>query len=270
MLPRGVWWTFLNYLNSNDLITLLYTSRCLRFFVLIKFKSYWKLSRDFCSFDKWDEKLTQNYFYLLNKLHLDLDNCVFDFEYYYIIKLRKVKRHLSLFSICIHYMRCTRSCDKLPKSKYCFYCSRLRMSNVDIPSNFYDIDMDPLDYSDNFQDLMGYSTVDLDIQADPMPFFDNTLKRSSTLCEQFEVYTRPGHLCISFLSILVHMYINFVMEALSDLDVILKVEEKLVGYVYNYASQILMDFWDCNVFFFDDFFKNFPCELKETVCFRVE
>ena len=40
------------------------------------------------------------------------------------------------------------------------------------------------------------------------------------------------------------------MEALSDLDVTLKDEEKLVGYVYNYASQILMDFWDCNVLFF--------------------
>ena len=60
------------------------------------------------------------------------------------------------------------------------------------------------------------------------------------------------------------------MEALSDLDVTLKDEEKLVGYVYNYASQILMDFWDYNVFCFYDFFKIVPCELKETVCFRVE
>ena len=194
----------------------------------------------------------------------------FNFEYYYTFKLRKVKRHLSLFSICIHYMRCTRSCDKLPKSKYSFYCSCVRSSNFDMSSNLYDIDMDPVNYSENFQNLMGYSTVDLDIQADPVLFFDDTLKRSSTLCEQFEVYTGPGHLCISFLSILVHMYINFVMEALSDLDVTLKDEEKLVGYVYNYASQILMDFWDCNVFCFYDFFKIVPCELKETVCFRVE
>ena len=87
-----------------------------------------------------------------------------------------------------------------------------------------------------------------------MSFFDNTLKRNNTLCKQFEVHTRPGHLCISFSSILVHMYIDFVMKALSDLDVTLKNEEKLVGYVYNYASQILMDFWDRNVFFFYDFF----------------
>ena len=224
----------------------------------------------FCTFDQWDEKLTQNFFNLMNKLYLDLDNCVFDFEYYYIFKLRKVKR-LSLFSICIYYMRCTRSCDKLPKSKYCFYCSRVRMSNFDVPSNFYDIDMDPHDYSDNFRNLMAYSTIDLDVQVDPMPFFDNTLNRSNTLCEQFEVYARPEHLCISFLSILVRVYVYFVMEALSDLNVTLKDEEKLVGHVYNYASQILMDFWFCNVFFFYDFFKNFPCEVVEEMAyFRVE
>ena len=128
------------------------------------------MSSGFCSFDQWYEKLAQNFFNLLNKLYLDLDNYVFYFEYYYIFKLRKVKLHLSLFSICIHCMRCTRSCDKLPKSKYCFYCSRVRMSNFDMPSNFYDIDMDPHDYSENFRNLMRYSTVDLDIQADPMPF----------------------------------------------------------------------------------------------------
>ena len=93
---------YLNFLNSTDLIILVYTSRCLRFFVLVKFKSYWKLSSVFCSFDQWDTKLNQIFFNHLNILHLDLDNCVLDFEYY-ILKLRKVKRHLSLFSICIHY-----------------------------------------------------------------------------------------------------------------------------------------------------------------------
>ena len=190
---------------------------------MVKFKSNWKLRSSFCSFDQWDEKLNRNFFNLLNKLYLDLDNCVFDFEYY-ILKLRKVKRHLSLFSICIHYMRCARSCDKLPKSKYCFYYSRVRMTDFDISSNFYDIDVDPHDYSENFRNLMEYSTVDLDIQLDPVPFSDNTLKRSSTLCEQFEVY-RPGHLCVSFSSILFRMYINFVMEALSDLNVTLKDEK---------------------------------------------
>ena len=79
--------------------------------------------------------------------------------------------------------------------------------------------------------------------------------RVSILCEQYEVYTRAVHLCISFLSLLVRIYINYVMEALSDFDVTLKDEEKLASYIYNYSSQNLMDFWDCNVFFFYNFLK---------------
>ena len=145
MLPDGVWWNILNFLDCNELITLLYVSKNLRFFVLQKFRTYWKLSSGFCSFDQWDEKLTQNFFDLLNSLYLKLYECLFDFEYY-ILKL----------------------------------------------------------------------------------------------------------------------------EALSDFDVTLKDEEKLLGYVYNYASQTLMDFWDCNAFFFYYFFLNFPSEFKETICFRVE
>ena len=104
-------------------------------------------------------KINSNFFNLLNKLYLDLDNCVFDFGYY-TLKLRKVKRHLSSFFICIHYMRCVKSCDKLRKSKYCFYCSRVRMSDFAYPSNFYNIDMDPHNYSENIRNLMEYSTVD--------------------------------------------------------------------------------------------------------------
>ena len=104
MLPGGVWWNILNFLDSNELITLLYVSKHLRFFVFQKFRTYWELSSGFCSFDQWDEKYTQNFFNLLNRLYLKLYKCVFDFEYY-TLKLKKVRRYLSLFSICTHYMR---------------------------------------------------------------------------------------------------------------------------------------------------------------------
>ena len=33
-------------------------------------------------------------------------------------------RHMSLFSICLHFLRCVRSCDKKPN--YCWLCSRVR------------------------------------------------------------------------------------------------------------------------------------------------
>ena len=104
------------------------------------------MSSCFCSFSRWDEKLTQTFFNLMNDLYVTLDNCIFDFEYY-VLKLRKVKRHLSLFSICLHFMRCVRSCENLRKIKYCFYCSRVRMTNFYSASNFYNTDMDPHYYS---------------------------------------------------------------------------------------------------------------------------
>ena len=70
--------------------------------------------------------------------------------------------------------------------------------------------MYPRDFSENFPNLVDYSTVDLDIHLDPMPSFDNSLKERSSLCKQFNVDTTPGHLFISFSSILVRMYINYV------------------------------------------------------------
>ena len=213
---------------------------------MIKSSKYSCLSSGFCSFGQWDKKLTQNFFNLLNNLDVALDNCIFNFECY-VSKLRKVKRHLSIFSICPLFMRCGRSCDNLCKCKYCFYCWRVRMTNFDCASDFYNIDMDPNDYSQNFQNSICCLTVDVDIQLNSPFNFDDTLRISNTLCECFQVYTRPGHLCVSFSSVLVHIYINCIKLALSDLDVTLKYK-KTLSLIYNYASQMLKEFWHCNVF----------------------
>lgn len=59
------------------------------------------------------------------------------------------------------------------------------------------------------------------------------------------------------------MYINFLLEGLSELDVSLKDEERLIESVYRYASHMLYGFWDFNFCFFYDFFKNLPNEHKE-------
>ena len=108
--------------------------------------------------------------------------------------------------------------------------------------------MDPNDYSQNFRNSIGCLTVDVDIQLNSPFNFDDTLRRSNTLSECFEVYTRPGHLCVSFSSVLVRMCINCIILTLSDLDVTLKDEETIISLIYNYASQMLIEFWDCNVF----------------------
>ena len=82
--------------------------------------------------------------------------------------------------------------------------------------------------------------MDLDIQLNSPFNFDDTPRRSNTLCKSFEVFTSPGHLCVSFSRVLVRMYINYIILALSDLDV--KDEEIMISFIYNYASQMLIEF----------------------------
>ena len=83
----------------------------------------------------------------------------------------------------------------------------MRMSDYGCPTKFYDIDMDPSDQSKNFRNLIGHLSVDSDVQLDPIPYFGNSLSRSSNLCKQFDVYARPGYLCVSFSSIFgFHVY----------------------------------------------------------------
>ena len=80
----------------------------------------------------------------------------FDFEQNY-EKLLKKFRHMSLFSVCLHFLRCRRSCDR--KANYCKICSRVR------DNDFYD--------TDKFSDvaLVSFPSY-LDIQSEKRVDFD--------------------------------------------------------------------------------------------------
>ena len=53
ILPGDVWWMILEFVQMNDLITLLYVLKHLRELVLIKFNKYFKMSSGFCFFHLW-------------------------------------------------------------------------------------------------------------------------------------------------------------------------------------------------------------------------
>ena len=80
----------------------------------------------------------------------------FDFEQNYENLLKKF-RHMSLFSVYLHFLRCRRSCDR--KANYCKICSRVR------DNDFYDID--------KFSDvaLLSFPSY-LDIQSEERVDFD--------------------------------------------------------------------------------------------------
>ena len=79
------------------------------------------ISTYLCAFAYWRKVMEKNSFSVLHELQ-DKFYKGFDFGFWF-IKLQESMRHLSLFSVCLHFLRCYRRCDKFPKSKYCFYCS---------------------------------------------------------------------------------------------------------------------------------------------------
>ena len=130
MLLTEVWYKILSYLNNvHDLINLLYVSKFTRNYVLTKFDRSFFLNSGFCAFDFWIKKLNSNRVNLLSKLYFELD-VFLDYDVWS-RKLNQTMRHISLFSVCLHFFHCYRTYDKLPRSQYCFFGSRLRSRDFD-------------------------------------------------------------------------------------------------------------------------------------------
>ena len=119
---------FLTYLKTQDLITLCYASKCIRNLILKIFGRIFSISTGFCSTEQWLNLIKKNCFALIDDVHSQsfsdetFFNYSFDFEEN-CFKLIREFRHMSLFSICLHFLRCRRSCDR--KSNYCRVCSRV-------------------------------------------------------------------------------------------------------------------------------------------------
>ena len=88
---------------------------------------HYDISTGFCAIKYWTNRIEENVFGLTQSIHNIHE--AFDFEEIY-DKLIKKFRHMSLFSVCLHFLRCQRSCEK--KSGYCKMCSRVR------ENTFYD------------------------------------------------------------------------------------------------------------------------------------
>ena len=101
-------------------------SKYFRKLVLKKFAKYYNLSTGFCSVKYWTNKIERNVFELIQAINNEMFEIKsFDFEENY-DKLIKRFRHMSLFSVCLHFLRCRRSCEK--KHGYCKVCSRVRQN----------------------------------------------------------------------------------------------------------------------------------------------
>ena len=87
-------------------------SKYFRKLVLKKFAKIYDISTGFYSVRYWTSKIERNVFELIQTIHTErFDTVSFDFEKNY-DKLIKRFRHMSLFSVCLHFLRCRRSCEK--------------------------------------------------------------------------------------------------------------------------------------------------------------
>ena len=112
---------FLDFLWTEDIINLCFVSKFYRNVILEVFNSVYFMSTGFCSTLKWFKFLEKSCFALVNEIQCSNWNLdLFDYEKL----LKKEFRQMSLFSICLHFLRCVRSCDK--QKGYCQLCSRVR------------------------------------------------------------------------------------------------------------------------------------------------
>ena len=115
---------------------------------------------------------------------------------------------MSLFSICLHFLRCVRSCGKKPN--YCRLCSRI-CENFFIESNAF-LCLTVCAYG-TYMFLENVYTIDLDVFL----FGDTRYLKQTKNCSLFQVFKYPQELLAAFSSLLVSMYLHCTFRSLSKL-----------------------------------------------------
>ena len=132
---------------------------------------------------------------------------VFDFEENY-DKLIKKFYHMSLFSVCLHFLRCRRSCEK--KHGYCKICSSVR------DNTFYDYNKFSnliVRSDDNYFNISSSDRVDLDVfLCRPHYFHYPDYELLNGKCSHLEVVSFARNLFATFSSVLVRMYLNYTVR----------------------------------------------------------
>ena len=151
---------------------------------------------------------------------------------------------MSLFSVCLHFLRCRRSCAK--KANYCKICSRV------CGNEYYDIEQ-----FSNVALLLFPSN--LDIQSEERVDFDVFLCKTSSpfcslcnpdstdkKCANFEVFNFARDLLAAFCDVLVKMFLNYTLSYFSGFisNVSLSDELKIINKIFKYAYNFLSKFFD--------------------------
>ena len=97
------------WLFISQEFTLCFISKFHRNYVVSNYPKYYDLSTGFCSERHCKVELKTIYLFYIKKIHDCIE--VFNFEDSF-SKMCKKFRNLSLFSVCLHFLTCKRSCEK--------------------------------------------------------------------------------------------------------------------------------------------------------------
>ena len=96
-------------MKTEDIINLCSVSKFYRNVILKVFNRVYFISTGFCSTLQWFLFLKKSCFALVDEIHFSNWNLdLFDYKKL----LKKEFRQMSIFSICLHFLRCVRSCNK--------------------------------------------------------------------------------------------------------------------------------------------------------------
>ena len=135
------------------------------------------------------------------------------------LKFEELKRHLSLFSITLRFLRCGRNCDGLHKINCCFCCSCIRPCSFDSPSYLFDIIVEQQVFTHDFCKLVEKTCIiDLDVYEDhPVVIGSpNFIKRQRDF---FQLYEYPQEFMNGLTSVLIRFCINLISEDITKLNI---------------------------------------------------
>ena len=147
-------------------------------------------------------------------------NYHFDFDENY-LELQKRYRHLSLFSICFHFLTCLRFCEKISP------VSISRVRNYDfLECNAYNNLM--ISFSSEMLDLTSNHRIDLDVFLCNSEFNLSNYAKDNGKCCFFQIFEYAQVLFAAFSVVLIRMYLNITLKYFSFLSTNLRDEKRVI------------------------------------------
>ena len=187
------------------------------------------LSSGFCVFEFWGKKLRSNRINLLSELYTEL-NIFFDYDIWS-RKLKQSMQHLSLFSVCQHFffviIEDVISCLD---AAHVFFGSRIRSKDFKKISYFLDIAIAESDFEENFCDMVT-STISIDISVQRPVYSSDSIEKDKQ-CDYYLKLYKPEELLVSFTSVLERMYVNYILNCLFELGLILNFSRRVLYFCF--------------------------------------